>query len=78
MMYKELMCIPADGEEFPEPAVILENAKSGLVISVGEQYVHSLVPQDFVPRGTLLWETGMDQALSPEASPPHRFAGWSD
>lgn len=26
--------------------------------------------------GTLIWETEMDEALAPDSSPPHRFAGW--
>lgn len=78
MSYKEIICIPADGEEFPSQSVVLTNTVAGLSIPVGDQYIHAIVDAEFQTLGTLLWETGMERSLAPESNPKHRFAGWLD
>lgn len=78
MSYKEIICIPADGEEFLDQSVVLTNTVAGLSIPVGDQYIHAIVDDGFQTQGTLLWETGMARSLAPESTPKHRFAGWSD
>lgn len=78
MSYKEIICIPADGEEFPNQSVVLTNTVAGLAIPVGDQYIHAIVDEEFQTLGILLWETGMNRSLAPESTPKHRFAGWSD
>ena len=76
MSDKEIICIPADGEEFPAQSIVLTNAAPGLSIPVGDQYIHAIVDEGFQTQGTLLWETGMSESLAPESSPKHRYAGW--
>ncbi len=78
MSYKEIICIPADGEEFPSQSVVLTNTVAGLSIPVGDQYIHAIVDAEFQTQETLLWETGMERSLTPESNPKHRFAGWLD
>jgi hypothetical protein len=78
MIYKEIVCIPTDGEEFLNQSVVLTNTVVGLAIPVGNQYIHAIVDYGFQTQGTLLWETGMERSLAPESTPKHRFAGWSD
>lgn len=78
MSYKEIICIPADGEEFPSQSVVLTNTVAGLSIPVGDQYIHAIVDAEFQTQGTLLWGTGMERSLTPESNPKHRFAGWLD
>lgn len=76
MSDKEIICIPADGEEFPAQSIVLINTVAGLAIPVGDQYIHAIVDGEFGTQGTLLWETGMSESLAPESSPKHRYAGW--
>ena len=76
MGYKEIICIPADGEEFLDSSIVLTNTVAGLSIPVGDQYIHAIVDDAFQTQGTLLWETGMSESLAPESSPKHRYAGW--
>ena len=74
---KEVYVIPAVDEIVPEPCIALVNEVSRLVnISVGDQMLQLIAPDDYSTAGTLIWETGMDKALAPDSSPPHRFAGW--
>lgn len=74
---KEVYVIPAVDEIVPEPWKLLVNEVPGLSnISVGDQMLQFIAPDEYSTAGTLLWETGMDEALAPDSSPPHRFAGW--
>ena len=74
---KEVYVIPAVDEKVPEPCIALINAVPGLAnIQVGDQMLQFLASDEYSTAGTLLWETGMDEALAPDSSPPHRFAGW--
>ena len=74
---KEVYVIPAVDEIVPEPCIALINAVSGLAnIQVGDQMLQFIAPDKYSTAGTLLWETGMNAALAPDSSPPHRFAGW--
>lgn len=74
---KEVYVIPAVDEIVPEPCIVLVNEVPGLSnISVGDQMLQFIAPDEYSTAGTLLWETGMDEALAPDSSPPHRFAGW--
>ena len=74
---KEVYVIPAVDEIVPEPCIALVNEVPGLVnISVGDQMLQFIASDEYSTAGTLLWETGMDEALAPDSSPPHRFAGW--
>lgn len=76
-MSKEIYYIPADGERIPEGSIPLINAVSGIAgIGVGDQMLHAIVDDDFDTAGVMIWETGIDEALAPDASPPNRFAGW--
>lgn len=74
---KEVYVIPAVGEKVPEPCIALINAVPGLAnIQVGDQMLQFIAPDEYSTAGTLIWETGMDEALAPDSSPAHRFAGW--
>ena len=74
---KEVYVIPAVDEKVPEPCIALINAVPGLAnIQVGDQMLQFIATDEYSTAGTLLWETGMDEALAPDSSPPHRFAGW--
>lgn len=74
---KEVYVIPAVDEVVPEPCIALINAVPGLAnIQVGDQMLQFLATDEYSTAGTLIWETGMDEALAPDSSPPHRFAGW--
>ena len=74
---KEVYVIPAVDEIVPEPCIALVNEVPGLAkISVGDQMLQFIAPDEYSTAGTLIWETGMDEALAPDSSPPHRFAGW--
>ena len=74
---KEVYVIPTVDEIVPEPCIALINAKSGLAnIAVGDQMLQFIAQDDYDTAGTLLWETGMNEDLAPDSSPPHRFAGW--
>jgi hypothetical protein len=74
---KEVYVIPEIDEIIPEPCIVLSNAVTGLPdIEVGDQMLQFLAPDDYDTAGVLLWETGMDESLAPDSSPPHRFAGW--
>ncbi len=74
---KEVYVIPAVDDIVPEPCIALINEVPGLVnISVGDQMLQFIAPDEYSTAGTLIWETGMDEALAPDSSPPHRFAGW--
>jgi len=74
---KEVYVIPAVDEIVPEPCIALVNEVPGLAnISVGDQMLQFIAPDEYSTAGTLLWEIGMDEALAPDSSPPHRFAGW--
>ncbi len=74
---KEVYVIPAVDEIVPEPCIALINAVPGLAnISVGDQMLHFLASDEYSTAGTLLWETGMNVNLTPDSSPPHRYAGW--
>ena len=74
---KEVYVIPAVDEIVPEPWIALVNEVPGLAnIVVGDQMLQFIAPDEYSTAGTLLWETGMDEALAPDSSPPHRFAGW--
>ncbi len=74
---KEVYVIPAVDERVPEPCIALINAVPGLAsIAVGDQMLQFLAQDEYSTAGNLLWETGMDPALAPDSSPPHRFAGW--
>jgi hypothetical protein len=68
--YKEVYIIPDIDEEVLEPSELLVNA------ATGDQMLHAIVPLSYSTKGTLLWETGMDEGLVPDSDPPHRFAGW--
>ncbi len=74
---KEVYVIPAVDELIPEPWTLLVNQIPELVnISVGDQMLHFLASDEYSTAGTLLWETGMNVNLTPDSSPPHRYAGW--
>ena len=74
---KEVYVIPAIDEKVPEPCIALVNAVPGLAnIQIGDQMLQFIAPDEYSTAGTLIWETGMDPALAPDSSPPHRFAGW--
>jgi len=74
---KEVYVIPAVDERVPEPCIALINAVPGLAsIAVGDQMLQFLAQDEYSTARNLLWETGMDPALAPDSSPPHRFAGW--
>ncbi len=74
---KEVYVIPAVDEIVPEPCIALINAVPGLAnIQVGDQMLQFLAPDEYSTAGALIWETGMGEALAPDSSPPHRFAGW--
>ena len=74
---KEVYVIPAVDEKVPEPCIALINAVPGLAsIAVGDQMLQFIASDEYSTAGTLIWETGMDEALAPDSSPPHRFAGW--
>jgi len=74
---KEVYVIPAVDEKVPEPCIALINAVPGLAnIQVGDQMLQFIASDEYSTAGTLIWETGMDEALAPDSSPPHRFAGW--
>lgn len=74
---KEVYVIPAVDEKVPEPCIALINAVPGLAsIAVGDQMLQFIAPDEYSTAGTLNWETGMNEALAPDSSPPHRFAGW--
>jgi hypothetical protein len=74
---KEVYVIPAVDEIVPEPCIALVNEVPGLAnIVVGDQMLQFIAPDEYSTAGTLLWEIGMDEALAPDSSPPHRFAGW--
>ena len=74
---KEVYVIPAVDEIVPEPCIALINSVPGLAnIAVGDQMLQFIAPDEYSTAGTLIWETGMDPALAPDSSPPHRFAGW--
>jgi hypothetical protein len=74
---KEIYYIPGENELIPAGAIPLINAVSGITgIGVGEQMLHVLVEDDFDTAGTMIWETGKDEALAPDSSSLHRFAGW--
>jgi len=74
---KEVYVIPAVDEKVPEPCIALINAVPGLAnIQVGDQMLQFIAPDEYFTVGTLIWETGMDEAIAPDSSPPHRFAGW--
>ena len=74
---KEVYVIPAVDEKVPEPCIALINAVPGLAnIQVGDQMLQFLAPDEYSTAGTLIWKTGMNPALAPDSSPPHRFAGW--
>jgi len=74
---KEVYVIPAVDEKVPEPCIALINTVPGLAnIQVGDQMLQFLAQDEYSSAGTLIWETGMDEALAPDSSPPHRFAGW--
>jgi len=74
---KEVYVIPAVDEKVPEPCITLINAVPGLAnIQVGDQMLQFIAPDEYSTAGILIWETGMDPALAPDSSPPHRFAGW--
>lgn len=68
--YKDVYVIPAIDEVFPAPSELLVDAVTG------NQMLHAIVPVDYATKGTLLWETGVDEKLAPDSNPPHRFAGW--
>lgn len=73
---KEVYVIPDVDEIVPEPCIALINAVPGLAnIQVGDQMLQFLAPDEYSTAGTLIWETGMNEALAPDSSPPHRFAG---
>jgi hypothetical protein len=75
---KEVYVIPAVDEKVPEPCIALINTVPGLAnIQVGDQMLQFIATDEYSTAGTLIWETGMDPALAPDSSPPHRFAGWS-
>lgn len=74
---KEFYIIPAIDEQIPEPSIVLVNAVPNLPnITVGEQMIQFIGPDDYITLGTLLWSTGMNPSLAPDSNPPHRFAGW--
>lgn len=74
---KEVYVIPDVDEKVPEPCIALINAVPGLAnIQVGDQMLQFIALDEYSTAGTLIWETGMDEALAPDSSPPHRFAGW--
>ena len=73
----EVYVIPDVDEIVPEPCIALINAVPGLAsIAVGDQMLQFIAPDEYSTAGTLIWETGMNEALAPDSSPPHRFAGW--
>ena len=67
---KEVYIVPDIDEEVPEPCILLVNT------ATGDQRLHAIVPVSYTTKGTLLWETGVDEKLAPDSNPPHRFAGW--
>ena len=74
---KEVCVIPDVDERVPEPCIALINAVPGLAnIQVGDQMLQFIAPDEYSTAGTLIWEIGMDEALAPDSSPSHRFAGW--
>lgn len=74
---KEVYAIPAVDEIVPEPCIALINAVPGIAnVGVGDQMLQFIAQDDYSTAGTLIWETGMSEALAPDSSPPHRFAGW--
>ena len=74
---KEVYVIPDADEKVPEPCIALINAVPGLAnIQVDDQMLQFIAPDEYSTAGTLIWEIGMDEALAPDSSPAHRFAGW--
>lgn len=74
---KEVYVIPAVNEIVPEQCIALINAVPGLAnISVGDQMLQLITPDEYSTAGTLIWETGMSTEFAPDSFPRHRFAGW--
>ena len=73
---KEICYLPGIDEQVPLCKAPMINTIPGLIIPVGDSYIHAIVPDDFMTAGTIYWQTGDAQNLRPETSPLHRFAGW--